>query len=280
MKKTGPYGFDERRLSKWTSEGRGQGRKADYSPWLRITNVPSRGRRHRLRSTVHGRVMHLMSDLERNAVFELEWRGCTDLREQFPLDRERTRRIAAAIGVAHPRDPRTGVDIVMTTDLLRNFGVGRLERTIPYFIKAAADLSGRRVMEKLEIERRYWASLGLKLHILTDVELRDDRFENLRWLRDWYWTDDVAGFDAACWRSLTATALNLIGSMPNATIGEVCRAIGREQGVSLGLALSALRHLAARRRLIFDVALPRPLLSDPISRFGLPATIHALAAAA
>lgn len=276
---TSPYLFNEQRFEKWTAEGRGVGHGIDYKPWLRITNVPSTGRRHRVKSTVHGRVMHLMSDLERNCMFELEWRGCVDIREQFPLDRDHTRRIAKQMGIRHPRDPYSQVDIVMTTDLVRDVMTPDGIRVIPYFVKTVSELGKQRVRDKFEIERRYWSDLGMKLQIMTDKELRGRKFETIRWLREWHWTDGVEGRPAEFWANLANLAMEVVGSMQDRTVGEVCKVIARRGNISPGLAFSVLRHLGARRRLVVDIELGLPKLSDPISRFALSAAASARVAA-
>lgn len=58
------YGIDEDRIARLQKEGRGQGRGADYHPWLTIQDVPSQGRSHRLKGIKTGRVHHLLSDIE------------------------------------------------------------------------------------------------------------------------------------------------------------------------------------------------------------------------
>ncbi len=276
---TSPYLFNEQRFAKWTKEGRGVGHGVDYKPWLRITNVPSTGRRHRVKSTVHGRVMHLMSDLERNCMFELEWRGCVDIREQFPLDREHTRRIARQMGVRHPRDPQSQTDIVMTTDLVRDVMTPEGPRVIPYFVKTVSDLGKSRVKDKFEIERRYWADLGMKLQIMTDKQLRGRKFETIRWLREWHWTDGVDGRSAEFWSNLADLAMDTAASMQDRTVGEVCKAIAKRADITPGLAFSMLRHLGSRRRLLVDIDMERPKLGDSMGRFAMPPAIAAKAAA-
>lgn len=84
-------------------------------------------------------------------------RSIIDIREQFPLlPLEETLEIARKIGVKHPTDPATRYPIVMTTDFLLKL---RLRRGIVFQARTAKyqkDLDDRRVMEKFEIERRYW----------------------------------------------------------------------------------------------------------------------------
>ncbi len=112
------YGFDEKRIARFQKEGRGTGRCGDYLPWLKVNDVASRGRSHRLLSATTGRIHHLLSDLERNALLIFDfWDDVVDLRGQFPLDRDETQAIADQGGIAHPVDSKSRVALVQTTDI-------------------------------------------------------------------------------------------------------------------------------------------------------------------
>jgi len=145
------YTTTPERIEKWLQEGRGQGRGADYRPWLRIQDVPSRGLAHRIKGWKTGRVHHFLSQFEAHFFYALEWSPqVEDIREQFPLlPLEETLDIARACGVRHPTDPRSRHPVVMTTDFLvtlRRDGQ-RLEQ--PYTLKMAVELDRKRVLEKL-----------------------------------------------------------------------------------------------------------------------------------
>ncbi len=100
----------ERRIGK----GFGQGRGAAYRPWLRVQEVPSKGRSHRVVGVKVARTHHLLSDLEAACLFALEYqRSVEDIREQFPLlPVEVTQAAAALLGVHHPRYPFTGAKMI------------------------------------------------------------------------------------------------------------------------------------------------------------------------
>ena len=71
---------------RWVKEGRGDGDGAEYKPWLYTWDVASKGRRHQIRGWRHGRVHHLLSDLEAYVFFIYEWtRSVIEIKEQFPL---------------------------------------------------------------------------------------------------------------------------------------------------------------------------------------------------
>ncbi|HYH22514.1 MAG TPA: TnsA endonuclease N-terminal domain-containing protein [Azospirillum sp.] len=113
------YSFDEAKIARYHKEGRGKGHGAEYVPWIKVGDVPSRGRSHRLNGVKTGRLHHLLSDNEANLFRLLDWcDDVTDIREQFPLDREATRRIAEQLGIRHPHDTVTQTPLVMTTDVL------------------------------------------------------------------------------------------------------------------------------------------------------------------
>jgi hypothetical protein len=93
------YEWTETRVQKYFSEGRGQGEGAEYKPWLTVFDVPSLGRVHRVAGLTTGRTHHLLSDGEYRYLLQCDWQpGITDIREQFPMDREVTYRIARALG--------------------------------------------------------------------------------------------------------------------------------------------------------------------------------------
>jgi len=124
-------------IDKRLKQGRGQGRGADYQPYLRVQDVPSQGLATRIRGWKTGREHHFLSPLECHYFFLLEWSPLiVDIREQFPLDLDETRAIAADLGIRHPTNPRTREPIVMTTDFVntirRAIGVIEHARTLKY----------------------------------------------------------------------------------------------------------------------------------------------------
>ncbi|KGA96363.1 transposase [Alkalihalobacillus alcalophilus ATCC 27647 = CGMCC 1.3604] len=115
------------KIDKWIKEGRGTGSGADYQPSLKIQDVSSLGRSTRLKGIKTGRQHGFLSDLERNYFYLTEFSDViVDIREQFPLlPQEETIVIAEELGIKHPADPKTGVQIVMTTDFLLTVDKGQ-----------------------------------------------------------------------------------------------------------------------------------------------------------
>ena len=128
--------FDEARIGRFVKEGRGTGTGATYKPWLTIGDVPSEGRSHRVLGLKTGRLHHMLSDLELRLFQILDWNDAVqDIREQFPLDRNKTQAIADRLGIRHPVDTVTKTPMVMTTDFLVDIAHDGRTRQIAYAVK-------------------------------------------------------------------------------------------------------------------------------------------------
>ncbi len=235
----------ERRLA----EGRGQGRGANYKPWLMIHDVPSLGLATRMKSPLNGRTYHLLSQLETDWLYALHaLPGVVDIREQFPLlELEETLAIADQLGIAHPIDPATKEPCVPTTDFRVTLADGSREIDRAIAIKPSADLSSGRTLEKLEIERVYWSARNIDWRILTEKELPKALVKNLRWVYPHldlvssgasFTTADVARIRAA----LEPMVLNGEG-----TLVAITAACDDRLGLEPGSALCVARHLIATR---------------------------------
>lgn len=158
-------------------------------PWLRVQDVPSIGRSHKIQGVTVERIHHLLSDLERSYFLVCEFsEDVVDIREQYPLlPTERAQAIANSIGVRYPRYPKTTLPYVMTTDFLLtvrelNGNFKSVARTVKY----RSDLVGKgckRTLEKLEVERRFWQSQGVDWNIVTEEFFTPDLIKNLGMLR-------------------------------------------------------------------------------------------------
>ncbi|PEB48794.1 hypothetical protein CON65_25420 [Bacillus pseudomycoides] len=108
--------WTEKKIEKYIKEGRGQGELNNYKPLLTIQNVSSTGNSSRLKGWKTNRRHELLSDLERKYFFIMEWvEEIIDIREQFPLNRELTYKVAEEKGIRHPICTRTETLIVLTT---------------------------------------------------------------------------------------------------------------------------------------------------------------------
>lgn len=264
------YGFDEKRIKRFTREGRGAGTGKHYKPWLTVSDVPSLGRVHRVFCPKTGREHHLLSDNEYYA-FLLQWwdDNVIDIREQFPLiDRRETLEIAARCGVRHPVDPASGALWVITTDLLVTIRTTCSIETVAYTVKQAEELRKERTLEKLDIERRYWERRDVRWNILTDRQVKNTFTKNLAWILD---PNELHSQTPTCTDIDIAVRYALAEeqrTQPYAPIRMVCRTADQRLDCKAGTALASLRRLLGAKLVRVDLH-ARSLYDLPIQAFSI-----------
>lgn len=234
--------------------GRGAGAGAEYKPWLVVQDFSSLGRSHRIKGWKHGRTHHLFSDLERNVFYYYEWSSTViDIREQFPLlPVEETVSIAADIGVRHPIDSRTRHPVVLTTDFLLTLEQGIKTSLCPRTVKYLEDLKKPRTLEKLEIERRYWASRRLILKPVTEEHILEDFVMNMLWAHPYYQLTDLYPLTESDVNRIARllTWLTLSEELPLCATARKCDRILK---LEAGSGLAVARHLIATRHWKVDM---------------------------
>jgi hypothetical protein len=235
-------------------EGRGQGEGKNYKPYLNIQDVPSTGFRPRIMGIKTGRMHQYMSKFEENYHNLLEAAPTViDIREQWPMDLQRTQLIAIHMGIAHPKDSRSQHPIVMTTDffITRNTESGNvyIARTVK-----PSDAFDKRTCEKLEIERLYYQMLGIDWGIVTENEIPisiADNFDKLSpylSLENYDLTDqDVQQVEVTLYPRLIER------TQPLRKLTAWC---DKELGFSSNKSLTATYHLIASGKWIVDFCSP------------------------
>jgi TnsA endonuclease N terminal/TnsA endonuclease C terminal len=242
-------------IKRWRAEGRGKGSYATYKPWLTVNDVPSWGMSQRLISWTVGRQHDLLSELElRFALLADASPAVKDIREQYPLALEETLAIAARCALAHPGDRRTRRPIVMTTDFLLTLVVGSARTLRAIAIKPAEELSDRRMLEKLEIERRYWCARDVPWAIVTERELPLALTDNLAEIHQAHALDRE--LDPALLRAM-AVQLTQRTQDGQTRLDAAAHACDLAYAQPLGTALRVAYHLIATRQ--WRVDLSRPL---------------------
>lgn len=158
------------KIAKWIKEGRGQGEKDKYIPWLKIGDFASLGRGNRVNAPKSKRVHHFHSDLERDYFFYQMWNdNVDDLREQHPLrPAMEIISIAKDLGYKPPKPYESGCDYIMSTDMFVTIKINNKKVENAYSVKYKNDLKKRRVLEKLAIEESYWGYRNVPYEIITE----------------------------------------------------------------------------------------------------------------
>lgn len=238
-------GWTEEKIEKYKKEGRGKGELQNYKPWLRIQDVPSTGRSHRFKGWKTGRQHHLLSDLEKNYLLLLDWADdVIDIREQFPLDREYTLKIAEEKGIKHPVNKENGVPIVMTTDFLITIREGSEIKYLARTTKYSEDLNIKRKIELFEIERQYWEENGVQFGIVTENEIPEVLVKNLKFFHKSYYDCYEDTYKTLMYERLRkgeGRLIDFLNHFNEMYLGEP------------GEAISLFKHLVAKKYLLLDM---------------------------
>ncbi|MDJ0658608.1 MAG: TnsA endonuclease N-terminal domain-containing protein [Crocosphaera sp.] len=184
------YDWTQDKFERYVKEGRGTGTGKDYKPWITITDFPSVGRVSRLLGWKSNRIHHLMSDWESRLFYLLEWSNkVEDIREQYPLlNLDLAMEIAKEMGIKYPVNTKNNTPYVLTTDFMLTVQQGQQSVQVARTFKTIKDLSKKRTIEKLELERRYWRKHNIDWAIVTEEEIPKICASNIKWIHsDYHW---------------------------------------------------------------------------------------------
>jgi hypothetical protein len=172
--------WNQEQYQRYLKEGRGQGTKSAYKPWIMIHDFPSNGMVSRVYGNTTGRIHHLLSNMELSYFYLLDWsEKVLDIREQYPiLEIETVIEIADKAGIRYPFDNESGFPYVLTSDFLITTSDGEMVRSI----KPKKNLGDFRVREKLEIERRYWKQKKIDWKLVTEDGIDHQKARNIEWI--------------------------------------------------------------------------------------------------
>ncbi|OYQ89086.1 heteromeric transposase endonuclease subunit TnsA [Wohlfahrtiimonas chitiniclastica] len=235
----------EKQQEKWIKEGRGSGEGSLYKPWITVRDIPSSGRSHRVYGYKSKRTHHLLSDLELAIFLLFEWNERTsDIREQFPLRLEDTKIIANEAQIKHPS--MQGVDQVMSSDfyiLTSDYPQQRFAIQAKYH----SDLDKTRVIEKLEIERRYWQQKDVPWKIITELDISKVVFQNIQWLYPRIEDEQLKLLEKIEFYTSQLVKYQHLSLM------DFTKKIDTAYDLELGTSLGELRSLIAQRFFKFDL---------------------------
>lgn len=254
-----PSKLTESKIARWHAEGRGKGEGKDYKPWLTHQDVPSSGWKQRPTSTLHRQIVPLFSKQEMAAFLLFDFsRFTTDIRAQFPLDRETTRVIAADLGIDHPRDPHTKIDIVMTTDLVVTEMRDGQKILRPISCKLNSGLSTFNDLEHAQIEKEYWLRQNNhQFQFFTETTMSASLQQNLFVLSAMRFENEQPEPYTNYFTNLCDRLVSEIrDSVSESPLIEFCAMYEQRQGLANNSAINAARFLMWHQTLKTDLQLP------------------------
>ncbi len=160
--------------------------------------------------------------------------------------------IADGMGMKYPIDPHSDTPYVLTTDFMLSVNQNGKKVEIARTVKPSTELSKKRVAEKFELERRYYAAKGIDWGIVTEQEIPKILARNIEWIHSAYRLEENTEINSAELHSL-ATILKSRLQESNNTINKVTTALDREMNLESGTSLYLFRHLLARKEILMDM---------------------------
>lgn len=247
------YQFDEAKVQRYLAEGRGAGSGAEYTPWLKIYDLPSLGRCHRLYGIKTRRVHHLLSDGEWKCFLRFEAdRSVVDIREGFPLDRRQTHQIAQKLGIRHPITT-SGTPYVLTLDFLITRQIDTSFRLEPYTFKYSFETLTPRQWELHHLAEECCRRNGLMLRLIDETFFTNTFTRNYDAVRACFDLSRLVGFNRELHEDVARELFSRIAARQSKTLLTACRTIGEALPVSAQMVFSVAKHLIAHGLLIADL---------------------------
>jgi hypothetical protein len=167
-------------------KGKGRGAGATYEPWLRVNDVSSHGKSTKIHGIKTDRTHHLLSENEHRFFLCAEFnQRVIDIREQFPLfPVDMVVRVAREAGIEYPLHKKSQDPTVLTTDFLLTLKNQENHSYLAIAVKPEEKLRESGVLERLEIERLWWETMGVPWRLVIDNQLDRKIAQNLGWISD------------------------------------------------------------------------------------------------
>ncbi|SOF00950.1 TnsA endonuclease C terminal [Burkholderia sp. OK233] len=234
--------------------------KGLHQRWQHTKDLPGRGVKTRLAcSKAPGEELHLMSAAQ-HAEFLEGWyrRDVMTICDQVALDREKTRRAAASIDVAHPLYRRLGELAVLNTSLVYLTRQGGKYGQEARSVRSIRSGTNGELTRLQLIERKAWENDGASYVAVRKNGMHAVRSKNLAWIFRAH--NDTIG------RTLSDTEiaaqhelLRLVRRKKELKLIDACGLVDRMFGFPSGSGVRAFRQLAGSRRLAFDLEVANPL---------------------
>jgi hypothetical protein len=258
--------WNQKKYEQYLKEGRGQGTGKNYIPWIKVQNFPSEAGTKRTPGWKTGRLHHCLSEPEKKVQKLLDWNDTViDIREQFPLlDLDLALHIATHLGIGYPKERKSGFPYILTTDFMVTLRENGRESNIALQVKPSAKLKNKRVLEKFQLERLYYAEQGIEWGIMTEKHIPPIRIKNINYVYGDYWLEATA--------QKTVEELREIGSILKCRlqknelkINQVTSNLDKELNLHSGTSLYIFKHLVARKEIILDMDNTK-IYKDPSSQ--------------
>ncbi|MDY4544289.1 MAG: TnsA endonuclease C-terminal domain-containing protein [Bacilli bacterium] len=227
---------------------------------LKVTTFSSKGRATRIFSYKTNRIHHLQSDNQLNVFLLLEWNdNVINIEENVELnDLEENLDNIEELRLDKFTDKETGKIYQLHTNfLITILDENDEEEQIALSVKSVSELERNIVIEKMEIEKRYWKSKGIKFFVITNKEIDKQVINNIKWSRE-------AGAGEATKRKgdkqtfkenqkLEELLYYFLQKNKNEILNKALKLFDFEKGLKEGTALYLFRYLIWNKEISIDM---------------------------
>ncbi|WPC42840.1 TnsA endonuclease C-terminal domain-containing protein [Clostridium sp. JS66] len=224
----------------------------DYVPGIKIQDFAPRGRVSRIKGKTTNRVHHLLSDLETNVFCLLDFEEkITDIKEHYPLlDLHEVVEELSDIKLQKFKNKKTGEEYIFTTTFVITLKGDGEEKYLALSVRNETELYRDLLLEKLEVERRYWTEKGINWSIITNKDIPMAKVNNIKWL---YLGDiDIKYEEEAYIKEVMANKI----TYNKCSIKEILDNVDKELSLPIGTALVILKRMIISNEIIIDLYVP------------------------
>lgn len=245
--------WSQSKLDRYIREGYGSGKGQLYKPWITVSNSTSKGLSTRTPGWKTNRVHHFLSKKEMLLFYIFEWSPFIhDIREQFPLLKlDFAQKIADEMRIKYYRCSETGTPYVLTTDFMLSMEQEGKVVEVARTFKMSKDLQKKTVIEKFELERRYYQAQGIDWGILTEHEVPELLAKNIEWVYSAYWLEPTSEINIEELKSLKPTLKDRLKNSKT-QVNKVTTAMDKEMNFDRGISLYLFKHLVARKEIFIE----------------------------
>ncbi len=241
--------WSEQKIQQYWKRGRGAGEGAQYVPWLMPEDLPAKQRWTATpHNWKHNRTSYLVSELDLAYFYVLQWSDdVIDMRESYPLPRERTMALAQERHLSHPKITGTQIPLVMTTSFLVTHKEG---------LQALSVVETRHVTDKvrqqLEIIQSYWAEQRVPWMLITEDQVPWTLARNVQTLHRHRLAASEIDQGIA---KLLLDELQNLDDWDRRTFNIIAftQHVGAKQGLVPAKIMEHLLFLMANERVVFDI---------------------------
>ncbi len=247
-------------------KGLSKNQKEEYIPGIKIGDFASKGRISRIRGKTTNRVQYLLSDVETNLFYILDYnQHVTDIKEHYPLlDLQDVVTDLSDIRLDKFKDKKTGEQYTFTTTFVITIKSTVGEKYMALSVRNETELYRDLTLEKLELERRYWNKKGVQWAIITNKDIPIIKVKNIKWL---YLGKTEMGFDKERYiRRMITSKIN----SNQCSLKAILSNIDDELLLTVGTSLGVLKNMIIDKEILVNIDIPidiEMLTSDIIVNF-------------